>query len=371
MYAARIAPLWSRSSKSVERKRILAVGVMGVAVALAGFALSASAGSGSSGRCYKPLAPGLHSIDVVQQGVHRPFQLWVPASYRGRSVPLLFWLHGSSSTGEAAMATADPAGRAIFKDDADEHGYAVATPSGAIPFSPAPGFAGFAWNIPGVPLVGTAVYPPATAPDDVAYIGLAIDAIAETMCIDESRVYASGASGGGRMASQLACDLSDRIAAIAPVMGVRAPRASDTPGFSVECEPTRPVPVVAIHGRLDPVNVFAGDDPRIVAGSSWTYGVEEAMERWAELNDCASVPPRRTAVSAHVDLVTYRGCRAGAKVALYDVADGGHTVPGTAVVPFLVPLIGPTNQELDTPDAIWSFVSRHRLEADCRDDRED
>jgi hypothetical protein len=30
-------------------------------------------------------------------------------------------------------------------------------------------------------------------------------------------------------------------------------------------------------------------------------------------------------------------------------------------VPFLVPLIGPTNQELHTPEAIWSFVSRYRL----------
>ena len=37
--------------------------------------------------------------------------------------------------------------------------------------------------------------------------------------------------------------------------------------------------IVAIHGRLDPVNVFAGDDPRIVPGSSWTYGVEEALRR--------------------------------------------------------------------------------------------
>lgn len=350
-------------------RRMLAMAIAVSAAMAAGVAIEAGAeggrdgspGPGVSRSCRKPLAPGLYSVDVVQAGVHRPFQLWVPAGYRGRPVPLLFWLHGSGTTGEQAMASADPAGRPLFPDDADEHGYAVVAPSGAIPFNPAPGISGFAWNIPGVPLVGTTVYPPATTLDDIAYIGLVIDAAADTICIDESRVYASGASGGGRMASQLACDLSDRIAAIAPVMGVRAPQTSDTPGFTVECEPSRPVPILAIHGRLDPVNVFADDDPRLVPGSSWTYGVPEAMRRWADLNECAVQEPWRFRVHEHVDFVKYFGCRAGAHVALYDVADGGHTVPGSAVIPFLVPLIGPTNQELDTPNAIWSFVSRHRL----------
>jgi len=348
------------------------VALTGLLLLLVAIPLAASAGDrddrGGSRRCAKPLPPGLYSVDVVQEGVHRPLQLWIPKGYKGRSVPLLFWLHGSGTTGEQAMLTRDAAGQPMFQNDADEHGYALATPSGAVPFNPAPGFSGFAWNIPGVPLVGTTIYPPASTLDDVAYIGLAIDAIAETMCIDETRVYASGASGGGRMASQLACDLADRIAAIAPVMGVRAPLASDTPPHTADCRPSRPVPVVAIHGELDPVNVFADGDPRIVAGSSWTYGVPEAMRRWAALNGCSLAEPKRSPVTAHVDRVRFRGCRANAKVELYDVADGGHTIPGSLVVPALIPLLGPTNQELDTPETIWDFVSGHRLNQDCGDD---
>jgi len=342
--------------------RVAALGLVAIGVALFGAPGEAGADpAAGSSRCDKPAAPGLYSVDVVQNGVHRPFSLWVPAGYGERPIPLLFWLHGSGTTGEQAMASADPSGRPLFPDDADEHGYAVATPSGAIPFNPAPGISGFAWNNPGVPLVGTTTYPPPTTPDDVAYIGLVIDAAAETICIDESRVYASGASGGGRMASQLACDLSDRIAAIAPVMGLRAGRTSDTPPNTIECRPSRPVPVLAIHGRLDPVNVFADDDPRIVPGSSWTYGAPEALRRWAALNDCPLAKPRRTAITPNVDLVGYRDCREDVKVAMYDVKDGGHTVPGSAVIPFLVPLIGPTNQELNTPDVIWSFLKGYRL----------
>jgi polyhydroxybutyrate depolymerase len=313
------------------------------------------------GTCGLPLTAGLHTVDVVQQGVHRPLQLWVPSGYRDREVPLMFWLHGSGTTGAQAMATLDSAGQPLFPADADEHDYAVATPTGAIPFNPAPGISGFAWNIPGVPLVGSTTYPPPGALDDVEYIGRAIDAIASTMCIDKRRIYAAGASGGGRMASQLACDLADRIAAIAPVMGVRFPHASDTAGRTTECVPSRRVPVLAIHGRLDPVNVFADDDPRIVPGSSWTYGVPEALRRWVLANGCKADNPRRETVSAHVQLITYKGCHAGADVSLYDIADGGHTVPGTPVVPPLVAIVGPTNQELNTPDAIWDFVSHFHL----------
>ena len=342
----------------------LAIGVTVVALNVGAAPVAAaplSADGRHGGACGLPVAAGLHTVDVVQQGVHRPLQLWVPSGYRDRKVPLMFWLHGSGTTGAQAMATVDSAGQPLFPADADEHGYAIATPTGAIPFNPAPGISGFAWNIPGVPLVGSTFYPPAGTLDDVGYIGLAIDAIAATMCIDERRVYASGASGGGRMASQLACDLADRITAIAPVMGVRFPHATDTPGRTVECAPSRRVPVLAIHGRLDPVNVFADDDPRIVPGSSWTYGVPEALGRWALANGCKLDELRRETVSAHVQLVSYTGCHSGADVSLYDIADGGHTVPGTAVVPSLVPIIGPTNQELNTPDAIWDFVSHFQL----------
>lgn len=352
-----------RGCRGWSRRGAIAVTVVALTAAGAApvGAAPLSVGGGHGGHCDLPVSPGLHTVDVVQQGVHRPLQLWVPSGYADREVPLLFWLHGSGTTGAQAMGTVGSDGQRLFPADADEHGYAVATPTGAVPFNPAPGFSGFAWNIPGVPLVGSTIYPPAGTLDDVAYIGLAIDAIAATMCIDQRRVYASGASGGGRMASQLGCDLADRIAAIAPVMGVRFPLASDTPGRTVECVPSRRVPVLAIHGRLDPVNVFADDDPRIVAGSSWTYGAPEALSRWAASNGCNSNNVRRETVAPHVDLVTYRGCHSGADVAMYDIADGGHTVPGTPVVPSLVPIVGPTNQELNTPDAIWEFVSHFKL----------
>jgi polyhydroxybutyrate depolymerase len=328
-----------------------------LAAALAGSALIGTATTTSAATtCDRPATPGLQTVEVVQKGVSRPVSIWVPTGYTGTTVPLVLWLHGSSSSGEATLAMQDPNGNPYLTDDADQHGYVLAAPTGAIPFNPTPDLEGWAWNIPGVPLVGTSTYPAATALDDVAYVSLAIDAISQALCIDATRVYATGASGGGRMASQLACDMPDRIAAIAPLMGVRTPQASDTPPRTVECGQHRAVPTLAVHGTLDPVNKFDGG----AAGSSWTYSTPEALRRRSVLNRCSGAFPSYSMATAHVRHWAFR-CPAGADVELYQVLDGGHTVPGSAEVPSLKSLIGPTDQELDTPDALWSFFSRFQL----------
>src|SRR6478735_1949435 len=187
---------------------------------LTGAAVLSSASPVAAASCsWSSGVPGDQTITV--DGASVP--LYLPAGYSGGRIPLVLDLHGSSSSGLQQIA--GDGIRAI----ADREQFAVVAPNGAVPFSPAPGFVGFAWNIPGVPLVGTTTYPPAGTRDDVAFLSHAIDVAQEAVCIDASRVYATGASGGGRMASQLACDLADQIAAIAPISGVRFPMATDTP----------------------------------------------------------------------------------------------------------------------------------------------
>jgi len=334
---------------------VLAVlGVLGVAPAGA-----QPVGKGR-GQCGTTPAGGDHTI--VVDGAPVPVHL--PAGYRGTRIPLVLDLHGSSSNGLAQMS-----GDGI-REVADREGFAVAAPDGAVPFSPAPGYSGFAWNIPGVPLVGTDVYPPAGTRDDVRFLADVIDAVASFACIDASRVYATGISGGGRMASQLACDLPDRIAAIAPISGVRFPLASDTPPHTVTCSPGRAVPVIAVHGVWDPVNVFAATPPPEapslpaaitppVPGSSWTYSAEEAVARWASNNRCKSTP-RVAPATPNIDVVSYPACHANADVVLYKVKNSGHSSPGHGN-PALDALLNPTNEEIDATVVAWEFLSRHHL----------
>lgn len=279
--------------------------------------------------CDRPTKAGIQTIDVAQGDLNRPFSVYVPTTYTGKSAPLVFLLHPSLSSGDITLNSDN------FQANAEKNGYIIAAPTGAVEFG-----AAFAWNIPGVPLVGAAVYPPDQAPDDIEYIDLAIDAVSEQFCVDSSRVYATGFSGGGRMSSQLGCDLSDRFAAVAPIGGARAPRASDTPPRTVQCAPTSAVPVLALHGTADVINEFADNDPGIVPGSSWTYGVPEAMERWALLNSCLTTDPLIESVSPQLDLLQYQGC--DADTWLYQFEDVGHIIPP------------------DAPELIWTFFSKQR-----------
>jgi len=181
-------------------------------------------------------------------------------------------------------------------------GFVVAYPQAAIPDR-----TGFDWNVPGQPLVGGRAVPKAS-PDDVAFLGRLIRELEQTACADPHRIYATGFSGGARMASQLACDLSDTIAAIAPVSGLR---------FPSPCRSTRPVPVLAFHGMEDHVDPYDGHGQ-----AYWTYGVVEAATRWAKHDGC-------TSSSTSGDLMRWQGCRAGSTVELKE----GHEWPGARRCP--------------------------------------
>ncbi len=329
-------------------------------VPLAALVTVSSAGPGGAAPCRSTAGPGDQTIQVDGSSV----PIYLPAGYAGETVPLVLDLHGSTSNGLAEMA--GDGIRAV----ADANHFAVAAPNGAVPFSISPQFAGYAWNIPGVPLVGTTIYPPGGTRDDVQFVSHVIDGVAATACIDPLRVYATGVSGGGRMASQLACDLSDRIAAVAPISGVRFPMASDTPPHTVDCIPTRPVPVIAIHGVWDPINVFADTPPpeagslpaaitSPVSGSSWSYSAQTAVARWVANNGCKPVP-RVTAITPNIDELDYRACRTNADVVLFEVKNSGHLSPGHGgSVP--VSFVNPTNDEVDGTVVAWNFLARYHL----------
>jgi len=336
--------------------------MLGAVAALAAVAPMGGEGGGGAhhGRCRTPPTTGDQTLVVDGYDV----AFYVPAGAGKQALPLVLDLHGSSSSGLQQIA--GDGIRAI----ADAEGFAVLAPNGAVPFNPAPGFSGWAWNIPGVPLVGTTTYPPAGTRDDVAFLNHAIDVAQEAVCIDASRVYATGASGGGRMASQLACDLADQIAAIAPISGVRFPMATDTPPNTVQCQPSRKVPVLAIHGVWDPVNVFADTPPADaatlpapigtpLAGSSWSYSAETAVARWVAFDGCRADRPKVTAVTPNIDRIAYGGCQQHADVVLLKFKNSGHATPGHGN-PAYDFLLNPTNNEIDATQAAWDFFSKHR-----------
>jgi polyhydroxybutyrate depolymerase len=279
---------------------------------------------------------GWQDFTVQSGGRDRKVPLYVPASAVGRAhLPLVIDLHGSGGNGRQQAANSG------LSRQADAHGFLLANPDGGIadPRNPQQGFF---WNIPGVPLIGGAATP-ADAPDDVQFVRDLIGRIGATACIDSHRVYVTGFSGGARMTSLLACELSDRIAAAAPVAGLRAgvPRADDHAKPAPQsCAPRRPVPLITFHGVNDPTNRYLGDGE-----TRWGYGVPTALDRWVQLDGCAATASEER-ISEHVTRIRYGGCRAGAELILYrtdaPVADGGgHIWPK------------------DASALIWEFFARH------------
>ncbi len=271
----------------------------------------------------RPHDSGNHSATLASGGLDREYMLYVPTSYTGEdATPLIVSLHGhGSSAGEQTIYSGLPL-------KAEDEGFIVVTPQGT---GDEPH-----WNFTTVE---------AGAPDDVAFISDLLDKLESELCIDTSRVYVAGISNGAAMSVTLACFLSDRIAAIAPVAGLFL-----FPG----CPSTHPVSVIAFHGTDDRLVPFEGGS---VSGSALNVPpIEDSANQWAAHNGCQESPIEEQATE-HVRLLRYEGCDQGAAVELYVVEDGGHTWPGAPIdVPF-----GATTHEISATDLMWSFFEAHAI----------
>jgi polyhydroxybutyrate depolymerase len=302
---------------------------------VAGIALAVvPLGTSAPGPC-GALPEASTTITLRQGSVTRTALLHVPSTYAAKTpTPLVLNLHGSGSTADQQrLFTA-------MNKTANADGFVVVYPQGAIREG-----SGFDWNVPGVPLVGGRKVP-AGSPSDAAFIGRLLTKIESTYCIDAHRVYATGFSGGARMSSELACSLPARIAAVAPVSGLR---------FPSDCHATRAVPVLAFHGTADPVDPYAGHGQPY-----WTYSVPDAAKRWAAHDGCSTRPVGTR--QPGLTLTSYPGCRSGALVELYTISGEGHEWPGGPTLsPLLTKVLGPQSNAVDANAAMWTFFRAYRL----------
>jgi polyhydroxybutyrate depolymerase len=262
--------------------------------------------------------------------------LHVPSGYDSSNpVALVVNMHGSQSTAQEQLAFTG------MDATADADTFMVVYPQADIASG-----AGYEWNVPGQPLFGGAPVP-STAPNDVSFLEQLVSTLEQKYCIDRNRVFATGFSGGARMASQLGCDASTVFAAIAPVSGLR---------FPSPCASHRPMPVLSFHGTADPVDPYNGNGQ-----AYWTYSVPVAAERWAAHNQCGPA-----VVTSHpaagVTLSAYGGCAAGVSVQLYTISGEGHEWPGGPTLPpSLTSTLGPQTTAVNANAVMWTFFVAHPL----------
>jgi polyhydroxybutyrate depolymerase len=280
-----------------------------------------------------------HDLQVA--GVDRFYLLTAPAGTASATpVPLVVDFHGLA---EGAQIHA---GMTQFSAKAQQEGFAVAFPNGT-----------------GTPVrwdANTASNPN----HDLEYVDRMLDEIGAIRCIDTSRVYATGLSYGAIMSSFLTCTRTDRFAAVAPIAGITIPES--------DCNPTRAMPVLTVHGTADPILLFNGGvslggvlpAPGAESTTSTTAppaqldgpGYPAAAEAWAVRNGCRP-DPTDTKVS---DTVIHRvwSCPAGADVEMYIVVGGGHSWPGSEFSRSIGKIVGPTTFDINATDLAWSFFQR-------------
>jgi len=286
----------------------------------------------------RPHDAGDFNESIESSGIDRDYILHVPPSYGGSEpTPLVLNFHGlGSEAAEQAAYSELPA-------KSDEAGFILVTPDG----SETEFFPNRHWNfLLGIP----------GSPDDILFVSDLLDTLEAELCIDSMRIYSTGISNGAMMSVRLACDLSDRIAAIAPVAGVYYPPWSPNIPIEPKCATSRPMPVIAFHGTGDFIVPFAGG-PLGISGLDFDlrHIVDEVMPAWAEHNSCSSVAPPDL-ITEHVSLGRYELCPTGVDVHLYAIEDGGHLWPGADDLP-----ANDVNDEISATDLIWEFFEGYSL----------
>jgi polyhydroxybutyrate depolymerase len=259
-------------------------------------------------------------------GIQRTYRVYVPTAYNASvSAPLIINLHGYGSNNiEQELYT-------NFKPIADTAGFIIVHPNGTPDFSNT-----LHWNTFGTSNV-----------DDVGFLSALIDTLSKNLNIDQSRVYSTGMSNGGFMSFQLACQLGNRIAAIASVTGTM------TTNNLAACQPTRPIAIMQIHGTADATVPYMGN--------FFFAPVQNLINFWVGYNGTSTIPQIFILPDINpndgstAELHTYTGGVNGTSVVHYKVIGGGHSWPGAPIN------INVTNMDFSASAEIWRFFRQYNL----------
>jgi len=296
---------------------------------------------GGCGVTLTPVAAGeLERRELNHGGLTRRYFVHAPAVHQDAgesSRPLVLVFHGAGGSPETMAALTG------FNAVADEAGFVVAYPEGI----------NGNWN-DGRPGVNSDA-------DDVGFVRAILDAMSTTDAIDPKHIYATGLSNGGHLSFRLAFEMSDRIAAIAPVAALLSE------ALAQKGPPARPIPVMITVGDEDPILPYGGG----MVGAAWlrrgpVLSAGGTIDFWVRASGASPVasvvmePDVDTNDGTRVRSETYDSSSVAGTLVFLTVERGGHAWPGgQQYLPTW--LIGRTSRDLDLSRHIWRFFAKHRL----------
>jgi len=268
---------------------------------------------------------------MTVDGRARTYLLNLPPRYYADSskFSLVIALHGAG--GKASQFEQDYG----FTNKANDAGFIVVYPEGV----QSNGVLGLrTWN------AGTCCdYALENHIDDVNFIRALIDSLVIRYRVEPRKIYATGMSNGGMMAYRLACEMPEKIAAIAAV--------SATMVVAQPCDPSLPVPILHMHAALDAKVPYQGG---IGLRGYYFPPVDSVLAVWSAKDACSETAPV-VVQNNQYKFTSWSACGDDAVIECYLTADGGHAWPGSSKA----------GRRGDTPstainanDLIWEFFQR-------------
>lgn len=238
-----------------------------------------------------------NAISIEHDGIDREYVLHVPNSYNGNSsVPLVFNFHGGSGSATNQRYLSD------MDQVADTAGFIVAYPQGSVLLD-----GSSYWNsmIATEGSKGTA--------DDIGFISFLIDEISLNYNIDLEKVYACGYSNGGDLSISLACYLSDKISAAAPVSGLMSLESDSL------CQPQENTGVFLINGTADNSRPYNGIN-------DYYLSIESALLFWSNHHgsDSTIIENFMDSNNNNIDHYKYLNLNGQSYLEHYKIINGGH-----------------------------------------------
>lgn len=295
----------------------------------------------------------------------RKYDLHLPPNYAAsQPIPVVIGFHGGGGQKENVNKVSCPEGKSdnpkCLYNLADREGFAVVAPNGTSYFllrtfnatNSGQGTGGFACTSPSACNNNI---------DDVGYFRDLLSDLDRVINVDKSRVFLTGISNGAAMTHRLACEMADRVAAIAPIAGENQFSAVN------DCTPSRPVPVMEFHGTDDPFWAYGTETDDIdLNGQGKAFSVPHSIAGWVSRNGCdptpttVVIPDSDSSDGSTVTRESYSQCQAGADVILYKLNGGGHTWPDGWQY-FSEPIVGNTNRDINANELMWEFFKAHPM----------
>jgi polyhydroxybutyrate depolymerase len=267
---------------------------------------------------------------MTVDGIARNYTLQLPSNYYDASgFSLVIAMHGGGGSPAQFESTSR------LSEKANTAGFIVVYPEGTGAIN--------TWNAG--TCCGSAV---TNSINDISFISHLIDKLTGAYKINPKKVYATGHSNGGMMSYRLACELAHKIAAIAPngsTMVVTSP-----------CNPSRPVPVLHMHSKLDQHVVYTGGVGNGVSGVHCPP-LDSVLNVWSAKNGCSN-PPQTVVSNSNYTFKRWQNCSNNSTIHYYLTEDGGHGWPGG--------LPGGPNSDIpsnsiNANNLLWEFFQQFQL----------